>query len=121
VRKDEEEDKQAERPSADILVGDSTNTVKAIFNTRSKKTTLNEVYDRIRPRPPPLYPSKLGLTTANGGRIQVRGKAIIRYYMGETRIAKMTPIVFGLALPCIIGMDYLEKEIIKIDPPKKSI
>jgi hypothetical protein len=111
----------AQRPVHQITVGKVK--IEALFDTGAESSLISSnVYDSLSgPNKPQLSDCPLGLTTADGGHMKIRGQCIVPFQLGSRRCWRPVVVVHGLHLPCIIGIDTMAAENISIDPVNRKI
>ena len=113
-----------QRPIHQIAVGkDQKVKIEALFDTGAESSLISsDVYDSLSgPSKPHLSQCPLGLTTADGGHMKIRGQCVVPLQIGSRRCWRPVVIVHGLHLPCIIGIDTMAAENISIDPINRKI
>ena len=82
-------------------------TVRALIDTGSELTLLNErVFNRLRKRPS-LQKSNIALQSANGSEMRVKGKAILDLKIQGMKFSHEFVIVNDLNRTAILGRDFL--------------
>jgi hypothetical protein len=105
----------AQRPVHQILVGHVN--VNALFDTGAESSLISsDVYNSLSgPKQPRLSNCPLGLTTADGSHMSIRGQCVVLLVLGSRRCWRPVIVVHGLHLPCIIGIGTMAAEHITID------
>jgi hypothetical protein len=104
----------AQRPVHQIVVGHVK--IDALFDTGAESSLISsDVYDSLSgPKQPRLSNCPLGLTTADGGHLSIRGQCVIPFLLGSRKCWRPVIVVHGLHLPCIIGIDTMAAEIFQL-------
>ena len=93
----------------------------SLFDSGSGLTLLSyKAFKKLRPAPT-LHKSRIRLTAANGGHLEVRGYANLKYRLGNREVRRRTLIVHGLQTASLIGVDTMVEENIIIDHGKQKI
>lgn len=94
----------------------------ALFDTGAELTLISgNRYDKNKQNKGPLTTSRIPLSTANGGRLQVRGEKVCQFEMIGQILKHKVIVVDGLSVDCIIGADMMEKFDISIDVGQRKI
>jgi hypothetical protein len=111
----------AQRPVHQISVGHVN--VNALFAIKAESSLISSnVYNSLSaPKQPQLSNCPLGLTTADGGKMSIRGQCVVPLVLGSRRCWRPIIVVHGLHLPCLIGIDTMAAEHITIDPVNRKI
>jgi hypothetical protein len=111
----------AQRPVHQIAIGKVK--IEALFYTGAESSLISSnVYDSLSgPNKPQLCDCPLGLTTADGGHMSIRGQCVVPFQLGSQKCWRPVIVVHGLHLPCIIGIDTMAAENISIDPVNRKI
>jgi predicted aspartyl protease len=96
--------------------------IDALFDTGAESSLISsDVYDSLsHPKQPRLSNCPLGLTTADGGHMSIRGH-VVPFLLGSGKCWRPVIVVHGLHLPCIIGIDTMAAKNISIDPVNQKI
>jgi hypothetical protein len=97
----------AQRPVHQIAVGHVK--IDSLFDTGAESSLItSNVYDSLSgPKQPQLSNCPLGLTTADGGHMSIRGQCVVPFLLGSRKCWRPVIVVHGLHLPCIIGIDTM--------------
>ena len=94
---------------------------QSLFDSGSGLTLMSyKAFKKLKPSPT-LHKSRIRLTAANGGSLDVRGYAKLTYRLGNRKVMRRTLIVDGLQTASLIGVDTMAEENILIDHGRQRV